>query len=287
MIDSDLLSQLESELDDIYLDVTAADIRRAGRRRKVAPKLMLLASLSIAAIAVATLLPASGSHSPTVFANWTATPQPSDAAGASDPATIATLDSMCRNTDYNVDTDNPANAVLQIIDLRGNGAHTVMHDGDTWKECMSTRDSDASNIWTTGWVMVTKTKGLTPLTPSADYPAVVIGVKAPNGNAAASAAGTVDGHEATWLSGLALPEVAKITITTAIGTVEATLENGVFAAWWPGNDGDSAVVHVYDATGDEILTIDKFNCSTGTQFDWVPAYQYTQPDGLSTGCPQN
>ena len=109
-------------------------------------------------------------------------------------------------------------------------------------------------------------------TPSSEYPLVVLAAKSPEGN-------DVHQHNVTWASGLVGPSVARVQVATAAGSVTATLTDGRFAAWWPGNDGDTAVVRAYDAAGVLLATVDQLSCDSDGRF----SPRMTAPDGTRTG----
>jgi hypothetical protein len=109
-------------------------------------------------------------------------------------------------------------------------------------------------------------------TPSAEHPLIVLAAKSPEGN-------DVHQHNVTWVSGRVDPSVASLTVATTTGTVTPTIAEGRFAAWWPGNDGDTAVVRAYDKDGRLLATVDQLNCDS----DGRLSPRMTAPDGSDTG----
>jgi hypothetical protein len=78
----------------------------------------------------------------------------------------------------------------------------------------------------------------------------------------------------TWVWGRIDPSIAAVTITTPSARYTATIHDGMFAASWPGNDGDRTVVTGFDAAGNEVAFTDQLNCAAPEQV--------ATPDGLHT-----
>ena len=109
-------------------------------------------------------------------------------------------------------------------------------------------------------------------TPSTEHPLVALAAMSPYGN-------NVHKHDVMWVSGRVDPSVASLTVATAAGRVTPTVADGRFAAWWPGNDGDTAVVRAYDHGGRLLATVDQLNCDSDGRF----SPRMTAPDGTRTG----
>jgi hypothetical protein len=77
--------------------------------------------------------------------------------------------------------------------------------------------------------------------------------KSPMGN-------MVERFDVTWVSGRIDPTATRVVITTPTASIVPTVKNGVFAAWWPGNDGDLTTITAYGADGTVLAVADGLNC---------------------------
>ena len=150
--------------------------------------------------------------------------------------------------------------VTGVVDSRTGGMLVGVLAGDVSRTCLLAKDGSAvSNV---GPTLPGGTA--TPLLAetSATRPISVIDAKAPDGN-------MIDGNEMTWVWGRVDPSIARIVVSTPAGTYTPTITDGVFAAWWPGNDGDRTVVHGYDLNESEIAFVDQLSCSQADPVDVI------------------
>lgn len=198
------------------------------------------------------------------FASWVSRPDPISAAQVVSVRGVcdATAPTPVGTGALVVGGAHPARlGRLVLIDRRGHTAYAVFNNGTTWSTCITTIPG------------LTPDKGLpnsyrvhVPIADAVESaagpnePLVVLSAKAPEGN-------SVLGHPITWVSGRVSRAVARVTVATAAGTVEATMHGGVYAAWWPGNDGDTATVRAYDSYGHLLSTIDELNCAKRAPLD--------------------
>ena len=152
----------------------------------------------------------------------------------------------------------PEAVVAAIVDARAAGRFVAMVTDSSWFSCVefATPDANADVNLSAAPGIMGNPVGL-PGAASIAEPIVVIGAKAPDGN-------MIDGNEVTWVWGRVDPSVTSVVVSAPSGTFLATVEHGLFAAWWPGNDGDRTVVRALDATGREIAFADQLSCGDET-----------------------
>jgi hypothetical protein len=231
--------------------LTPAEVRRLdeqGQGRSPALTGHRVRWIAVAAAVVAGtgagVLGLTGGGSTPAFASWVSEPQ------AISSAQVAGVDVSCSDS-------GPV-----IVDRRGNSAYAVYSNGTSWTDCLQTipgqpHDKGLPEGWTSSGELSSVELG----DPSATEPLTLLSAKAPEGNSG-------NRSPVTWVSGRYSAAVARITIATSDGTVIPTTRDGVYAAWWPGNDGATDVVRAYDQAGDLISSIDEWNCGT-------PAYPLT------------
>ena len=148
--------------------------------------------------------------------------------------------------------DNPL-----VVDVRGHDAYGIALDGDQIVDCMTTvpgESNDGLPKGVDGWVNPTDLRGGSPTTmPTANNPLTLLSVKSPAGN-------MVDRYNVTWVAGRIAPLVARVAVTTPTGSIVPSISDGVFAAWWPGNDGDQTTVIAYDSDGHVLAVADELTC---------------------------
>jgi hypothetical protein len=127
-----------------------------------------------------------------------------------------------------------------IVDARPDGVLVGQFTGEDWSTCLFS--SAAPTRASTTPIRTTEGAGARRLQPvalggrvSPSRPIVVIDAHAPQGN-------QVDGTETTWVWGRIDPSIATIIVSTRSGRYVPTVINGLFAAWWRGNNGDEAIV---------------------------------------------
>jgi hypothetical protein len=234
-------------LEDRLRRVLAAEAERgpvpsgAVRDRPTASKpraRWVLVGAGAAAAAVASLAVGltSGGSSP-AFASWTSRPTPSSG--------LAAVDGTCRTYSRPL-----------LVDRRGHTAYSVYALHGTWIGCLATVPGESPDKGLgPGYVDFVLADPNVSTVPSAADPLVVLDAKSPEGSAPQKQA-TV-----TYVSGRVSADVARVTVETNRGLIEASLAGGVFAAWWPGNDGDTAVVRAYDSRGALLTTVDELSCT--------------------------
>ena len=205
------------------------------------------------------------------FASWVSRPQSisaGQAAGVRGVCTGAVSPSTSKGGAIVVGGAQPANlGRVVLIDRRGSTAYAVFTDGRTWSDCVATipgltPDKGLPNSYRHyGSIADVEDSATGP-----DQPMVVLSAKAPEGN-------NVLGHPITWVSGRVSAAVARVDVATSTGTVVATMGDGAFSAWWPGNDGATAAVRAYDKNGHLLSTITGLNCAQRALLD--PRIQVT------------
>ena len=193
---------------------------RPAIRRLSAGGMALAACLALAALVLQPLAPASQPAS--VFASWRQVPT------APDPAMAAWASSHCTNT----------HLPLVIQDQRGSASLFVFADGANWVSCA---------VWT---VDTPTDKGWFGSTGTGRY--------SPGGKLALlteTQSWAVGGEGLDGVLGQA-PGAAAVTVVTSAGVeVQASVRDGLFAAWWPVREFTSPGVREirsYAAGGAEI-----------------------------------
>ena len=125
--------------------------------------------------------------------------------------------------------------------------------GAAMLESVPVSGQEAEWAATPSWYTVTDLPG-GAASPTPGHPLQVLSVKAPEGN------GVHPGQKVTWVGGRVDGSVARVEVETSDGTLEATVAHGYFAAWWPGNDGDTAVVLARDGHGRQLARADDPTC---------------------------
>jgi hypothetical protein len=148
-----------------------------------------------------------------------------------------------------------------IVDRRGHTQYAVYVDVATrqWTGCVNTVPGETPDRGLgPARVDVNRLQHLAVTAVSAATPLAVVDAKAPEASAAQKRAAV------TYVTGRAASEVARVTVDTDRGTIVASLADGYFAAWWPGNDGDTDAVHAYDSSGALLSTVDELTCTSIT-----------------------
>lgn len=108
---------------------------------------------------------------------------------------------------------------VRLVELRGRYAYTVLQGSDGYEATCLVQDPDADPI-----TMVAGFQG--PLAQDPPRAGLVTDSVRDMTNDR--------GEVAFEVTGKAGPDVVSVAIVTDFGDVEATLEDGYFAAWWPG-----------------------------------------------------
>jgi hypothetical protein len=215
---------------------TVADLEPHPAAKRRARWVLVGAGAAAAAVASLAIGLTSGGSSP-AFASWTSRPTPTSA--------MAAVDGSCRTYGRPL-----------LVDRRGHTAYSVYaHDG-AWIGCIGVVPGQTPDKGLgPGYVDFGPVDRSVVTAPSTADPLVVLDAKSPEGSAPQKQA-TV-----TYVSGRLSSGVARVTVETNRGLIEASVADGVFAAWWPGNDGDTAVVRAYDSSGRLLSTVDELDCT--------------------------
>ena len=227
---TDLRRRLDARLDDIVADhavVQSAPPTRAPRagghvtRRRFTG----FAAAAVAAAATVFLLP--GSDTNTAYASWTATPQ-----------TLATQDrdvaeQECRDTMrgpwyYRKEKDgfNADTATLALAERRGDLVAVLLRDQGPTKDLSGFCVVELKQGASSGKVRDAGSAGALGGPPSIALPnSFVEGSMSQSGD---------DDELISMVDGPVGENVASLTIHAGEFTIEASLGNGRYAAWWPG-----------------------------------------------------
>jgi hypothetical protein len=213
MDDVQIHTRLKGDFADLRLDHPIAGIMSRGRLlRQRRQRLPMLGVLTIGTVA-AMITVQSSAHQGQAFAAWTSHAQ------ATDSRTAAAIDSSCRSAG-NV----PAVLPRRVLDRRGDFALSIYTDGESIAVCDRFRGSEEHFFiqgGNSGPGAVTHASAVTPA-----HPVVFEGSEA-----------TFLAHEGSAISafGWVGPAVAKVVITSGDYTTTATLSDGLFSGWWPGD----------------------------------------------------
>lgn len=130
------------------------------------------------------------------------------------------------------------------MDRRGANVYLLSEDTSSWTSCVATLPHHADEGLGTTYVSTEAKRAVNTTLPSAAEPLTVIAVKAPEGNHVKG-----EPQPLSYVSGRAAPQVGRVVISSSKGSITATLRDGYYSAWWPGNDTDTAVVRAYGADG--------------------------------------
>lgn len=187
------------------------------------------------------------------FTQRTSTPA-EPAAATEPPAAPLELTGQQQNDviDRCASGDTPTDA---IVDARTSGILVGLTIDGMWRTCLYASSPSGDTLDLANSVLPAPETPLSLLPEtSPQWPITVIDAKVPDGN-------DINGDEMTWVWGRIDPSIATITITTPTGAYTPTLHNGLFAASWPGNNGDRTVVHGFDTSGAETAFTDQLNCA--------------------------
>jgi len=244
--------QLEHELRDALttradaLPATAGDRVRAHdyrpRTRSLRPPVAAGALTAAAAAGVAVWVVALSSQTPSAFAGWTATPT------AGSPAQVKAAEAACRHrlaspappgarTGHGpAPAGGPELTHLRpvLADTRGPFTWAIFAGSDASASCIS--GPSLTVLSASGGVNVTAPAGKVALTSS-------------------SQTQTPKGAAYSFVEGRAGSGVTAATLVLGDGThVQATLQNGWFVAWWPGDQSArSALVTTPAGTATQTL----------------------------------
>ena len=153
--------------------------------------------------------------------------------------------------------------VSTVVDGRPGGVLVGAVNADTWRTCVF-MTTEAGGLFPASGPTIAKVdsgptsqlsgpSSLIPATSSA-RPIAVIDAKPPAPSA---------NHDPriVWVWGRVDTSIATIVVSTPTANYTPTITDGLFATWWPGNDGDQTVVRGFDANGVEIASADQLNCA--------------------------
>ena len=233
MDDVQLHSRIAADFAELTLDRPVAGIISRGRRqRRRRQRLPLLGVLTLGAIAAMVTVQSSANHGQ-AFAAWTSHAQTTDSR------TATAINRSCRDS-----ASTPAALPLRVLDRRGDFALSIYTDGQSITVCNRFR-GDAEQFFTQGSSTepgpVTQAKTLALSHPVAFEGSGTTFLR--NEGSASSAYG--------WIG----PAVTTVVIDSGGYTTTATLSDGLFSAWWPGNaNGTTTTVSctAYDSNGQVI-----------------------------------
>ena len=210
MDDVQLHTRIAEDFADLTLEQPLTKILSRGRRlRQRRQRLPLLGVLTLGAVA-ALITVQSSAHQGQAFAAWTSHAQPTDSR------TATAIDRSCRGS--------VGALPLLVLDRRGDFALSVYTDGQTIAVCDRFRGSQ-QQFFTQGSISgpeaVTQAKAVTP-----NHPVAFEG---------SGASFQVHEGSASYAYGWIGSAVAKVVIDSGGYRTTATLTDGLFSAWWPGN----------------------------------------------------
>lgn len=173
------------------------------------------------------------------FASWTSSPETVRASA------VGGIEAACEQS------RTPA-----ILDARGNSVYAVFDTTDGGRvDCLTTLPGHSTDRDLRGgsWISYSNPTRAMRIAPGPAEPIVLLSAKAPEGNA-------VHDGRVIWVSGRVSSGITRVTVQTSGGLVQATVRDGMFAAWWPGNDSDTASIVGYDATGHAVSTVSDLAC---------------------------
>jgi hypothetical protein len=195
----------------------AAILHAISERRRRPMKWVVVAGAAGVAAAVSALVMGGGSTRPPAFAGWSAVPS------ALDASQVSTADTTCQaqlagSAPRNLGFD-PSSLAPELTDVRGPFTVTVFTDSAQDEAlCMTTPDS--SN---TAWQWIAR-------------PEVPVGPSAVAVDRISS--GSQDRQSYTLVVGRTGSGVTGVTLVLSNESdVTATTGNGLFIAWWPGDQG--------------------------------------------------
>jgi hypothetical protein len=165
-----------------------------------------------------------------------------------------------------------------VVDARPEGLLVGHITGDGWATCLFPSNTSSAASSATTIAIRGNEVGRTPFSlmgeSSPVRPIVVVDALSPEGTDGPTNA--IDGSEVTWVWGRIDPSIATVIISTRSGRYIPTITNGLFAAWWRGNNGDETIVRGYDASGTEVAFVDQLNCAAAAPVQ-IKGSQYTPP----------
>jgi hypothetical protein len=188
-------------------------LRAFSRRHRI--RLVMLGAAGVAAACVLLVVGATGTGPTSAFARWT--PRPTHPAFGQ----LESGEAECAS--------NPSLASLTptLSDTRGPFSLFVYAEPTTTSLCLSGVPSTPANANTQPTVIVSGPTSTTPVSAAAIQP-----------GGAFTQAARLDGTGTLFETGRVGADVTGVTLTLNDGSsVQATVENGWYAAWWPSLQG--------------------------------------------------
>lgn len=224
-----LREQLQEAFDQLELHDPVERVMRRGNRVRRARRAPLIAAAAAAAGVGFVLFP--GLSSPSAFAGWDSTPHQ-----------LSATDSAAVRASCQQDSREPLPPAA-VVDARGDYVYTVYTDGVTAVDCSRYRSAGGWLEGGAGREKVSQTRKVA----AASRPITVEAVTHL----------TLHQAQASGAWGWVSPAVASVKITADGYVTNATINQGVFAAWWPHEHSarTGGTVAAYDKTGTRIATI--------------------------------
>jgi hypothetical protein len=251
---------------DMHMEMMELDaVDGAGRYRRA---LTLTAAAVVILVGAAGIMMRNRGSEPIVFSQSTAEPSlPSPLTEAERTTGLTRCVSQSR----------AESEPTGVVDARPEGLLVGVSATDTWLTCFFPSDESAQiSLFPIGLASgEARPNALLPeVSPS--RPIVVVGASGQKGIDGPDGSKVIKGSEVTWVWGRIDPSIASVIVTTRSAQYVPTITNGLFAAWWRGNNSDQTVVRGFDAAGNEVAFVDQVNCYAGTPVN-VEGGTYTPP----------
>lgn len=146
-------------------------------------------------------------------------------------------------------------------------------NADTWRTCIFL-DTEAGGSYPVSGPTIANVDGVASSQfggPSSIVPATSLARPIAVIDAKPPAPSANHDTQVVWVWGRVDTSIATIVVSTPTANYTPTITDGLFATWWPGNDGDQAIVRGFDANGVEIASADQLNCAPSSPVV-VPGY---------------
>jgi hypothetical protein len=222
------------------------------RRRQVSRRLALsgAGALAAAGAATAVLLAFAGAGATNAFAGWTATP--------TRPANNETTAALAQCTSRLAGAGGSQSGIPTggwqsvLTDTRGPFTAMILQSGSASATCLtgpSFTTTAANNAQPGGATQHTLSAGTSGPPPAVSIMGLGGPSTGPISQASQSQFTTADGQPYTLVQGSVAADVTKVTLVLSdASNVQATVANGSFVAWWPGN-ADAATAQLTSAAG--------------------------------------
>ena len=266
-LEDDLRAALAARADEVPAGAaTRVRTHHYGpRTRTLRPPVAVGGVAVAAATGVAVWLFALSSQTSTAFAGWTATPT------TAAPGQVSTAESTCESRVAALPSGPPSGAQkppalglagLQpvLTDTRGSFTWVILANSDAsaYASCIS--GPSLSTVSATSLAPSPSTGSDASTSSSSTPPSVPAGQVALSSSSQAS---TPNGDSYSFAEGRVGSGVTDATLVLSDGThIQATVQNGWFAAWWPGDQTlSSALVTTASGTTTQQLPVGAGACS--------------------------